>query len=90
MWTINGSSRIPSEIAKVLRGIGVGKTRGDRIPEDESWKKDAVALRRHLIPEDATITAEKFDELIIVPDGPLWYLPFEVAAALGSRFAAVG
>ena len=78
MWTINGSSRIPSEIGKVLRGIGVGKTRGDRIPTDESWKKDAVALRRQLIPEDGTITAEKFDELIIVPDGPLWYLPFEL------------
>ena len=82
MWTINGSSRIPSEIGKVLRGIGVGKTRGDRIPEDESWKEDAVALRRHLIPEDATITAEKFDELIIVPDGPLWYLPFELLPLL--------
>lgn len=78
MWTVNGSNRIPSEIAKVLRGIGVGKTRGDRIPEDESWKEDAVKLRRLLIPEDTTITSEKFDELIIVPDGPLWYLPFDL------------
>jgi len=78
MWTVNGSSRIPSEVAKLLRGIGVGKARGDRIPEDESWKNDAVALRRLLIPEDTTITAEKFDELIIVPDGPLWYLPFDL------------
>ncbi|MGI9469027.1 MAG: CHAT domain-containing protein, partial [Rubripirellula sp.] len=78
MWTVNGSSRIPSEIAKLLRGIGVGKTRGERIPEDESWKEDAVALRRLLIPEDTTITADEFDELIIVPDGPLWYLPFDL------------
>lgn len=78
MWTVNGSSRVPSEIAKLLRGIGVGKTRGDRIPQDESWKEDAVSLRRLLIPEDTTITAEKFDELIIVPDGPLWYLPFDL------------
>lgn len=78
MWTVNGSSRIPSEVNKLLRGIGVGKIRGDRIPSDESWKEDAVTLRRLLIPEDTTITAEKFDELIIVPDGPLWYLPFDL------------
>ncbi|MDA7492852.1 CHAT domain-containing protein [bacterium] len=78
MWTVNGSSRVPAEIGKLLRGIGVGRTRGNRIPEDDSWKEDAVALRRLLIPEDTTITAEKFDELIIVPDGPLWYLPFDL------------
>ena len=82
MWTVNGSNRIPSELGKVLRGIGVGKTRGERLPVDESWKQHAVTLRRHLIPEDTTITPEKFDELIIVPDGPLWYLPFELLPVL--------
>ena len=78
MWTVAGSNRLPTEIAKVLKGIGVGKTRGERIPQDEAWKTDAIALRRHLLPDDSTITAEKFDELIIVPDGALWYLPFEI------------
>ncbi len=90
MWTVNGSSRIPSEIAKLLRGVGVGKTRGDRIPEDDSWKKDAVTLRRLLIPEDSTITAEKFDELIIVPDGPLWYLPFDLLPMLEADSPLIG
>ena len=90
MWTVNGSSRIPSELAKVLRGIGVGKTRGERIPVDEAWKKDAVVLRRHLIPEDTSITPEKFDELIIVPDGPLWYLPFEILPVLEADSPMLG
>ncbi len=90
MWTVNGSSRLPSEIGKLLRGIGVGKTRGDRIPEDDSWKKDAVTLRRLLIPEDTTITADKFDELIIVPDGPLWYLPFDLLPLLEADSPLIG
>jgi hypothetical protein len=78
MWTIGGGSRLPSEIGRLLKAIGVGKKRGNRLPEDESWKEIAVALRRHLLPDDATITADRFDELIIVPDGPLWYLPFDI------------
>lgn len=78
MWVVGGAARIPEEIARVLRGIGVGKSRGNRLPEDQSWRAEAVSLRRHLLPDDATITADQFDELIIVPDGPLWYLPFEL------------
>ncbi len=78
MWTVGSSNRLPSEIGRLLKGIGVGKSRGNRLPEDDSWKEVAVTLRRHLFPDDATITPERFDELIIVPDGPLWYLPFEL------------
>ncbi len=78
MWTIAGAARLSGEVGRVLRGIGVGKPRGQRMPEDDSWRKEAVALRRHLLPDDATITADRFDELIVVPDGPLWYLPFEM------------
>lgn len=85
MWAIGGASRVPDEIGRLLRGIGVGKPRGNRLPEDESWRADAVALRRHLLPDDATITAERFDELIIVPDGPLWYLPFELLPIGGEQ-----
>lgn len=78
MWNVAGSGRLPSQIGKVLKGFGVGKTRGNRLPEDESWREDAVILRRHLMPDDSMIRPDAFDELIIVPDGALWYLPFEV------------
>ena len=78
MWVISGASRVSSEIGRVLRGIGVGNARGKRLPDDSSWRAEAVKLRRHLIPDDETITPESFDELVIVPDGPLWYLPFEL------------
>ncbi len=78
MWAVGGSNRLPGEIGRLLKGIGVGRARGNRLPEDESWKSTAVTLRRHLVPDDSVITPEKFDELVIVPDGPLWYLPFEI------------
>ncbi|MFK8111018.1 MAG: hypothetical protein AB8B91_02385 [Rubripirellula sp.] len=78
MWNVAGGSRLPGQIGKVLKGLGVGRSRGGRLPEDDSWREDAVTLRRHLLPDDSMIRADAFDELIIVPDGPLWYLPFEV------------
>ncbi len=78
LWVISGASRLSSDIGRVLRGIGVGKVRGKRLPDDDSWRAEAVKLRRQLVPDDETITDEAFDELVIVPDGPLWYLPFEL------------
>ena len=78
MWNIAGGNRLPAEIGRVLKEIGVGKARGNRIPEDESWRETAVNLRRHLVPDDTIFASGQFDELIVVPDGPLWYLPFEI------------
>ncbi len=78
MWTVAGSNRLPSEIGRLLREIGVGKTRGNRIPEDDSWKKAAVSLRDRLVPDYSVLSTNRFDQLIVVPDGPLWYLPFEI------------
>ncbi|MGB7347724.1 MAG: CHAT domain-containing protein [Pirellulaceae bacterium] len=77
-WKVGGVGRIPSEIGRLLKTIGVGKTRGNRLPEDDGWRKDAVSLRRHLFPDDTTITAARFKHLVIVPDSSLWYLPFEL------------
>ncbi len=78
MWTVAGSNRLPSDIGRVLKEIGVGKARGNRIPEDDAWREAAASLRRQLVPDDAVLSAGQFDELIVVPDGPLWYLPFEI------------
>ncbi|WP_186775491.1 CHAT domain-containing protein [Rubripirellula tenax] len=78
MWNVAAGNRIPGDISRLMMSIGVGKTRGKRLPEDDEWKTIAVSIRQKLFPEGNQITAERFDELIIVPDGPLWYLPFEL------------
>lgn len=78
MWPVAGTSRLSTGITRLLRGIGVGRNRGKRLPGDEAWREEAVQLREFLIPEEVAITAERFDQLVIVPDGPLWYLPWEI------------
>ena len=78
IWKIANAKRLSSEVSRLLKAIGVGKGRGKRIPEQDSWKKLAMELRKRLFPDDQTVTSEKFDRLLIVPDGPLWYLPFEI------------
>lgn len=78
MWNVGSASRINAGIAKVIRQFGAGKTRGNRLPENDAWKEDAVRLRKQLFPEDTPVGSESFDHLVIVPDGALWYLPFEI------------
>lgn len=94
MWPVTGASRLSREVGQLLREIGVGKTRGNRLPEDDSWRETAVNLRRVLIPEEVDLASDRFDEVMIVPDGPLWYLPFEIlpvgekdSEAMGDQFA---
>ncbi|WP_146514279.1 hypothetical protein [Rubripirellula amarantea] len=76
-WEVKGANRLPGEIGAVLRGMGVGKPRGKRIDPDDRWRQAAVSLRQRLLPDDNAISEDRFDHLIIIPDGPLWYLPFE-------------
>lgn len=78
VWNVAGSGRLHSEVGRLLRGIGVGKNRGTRISDGNEWRTAASAIRRHLLPKDQTISADELDHLIVVPDGPLWYVPFEL------------
>ena len=78
MWDVPGANRLPGEIGRLLKAIGVGKNRGKRIAEDDSWKEAGAAIRDRLLPDDTILTSSRFDQLIVVPDGPLWYLPFEI------------
>lgn len=78
MWNVAGANRISADIGRLLMAIGVGKTRGKRLPENDEWKTIAVSIRQKLLPDDQAISADRFDHLIVVPDGPLWYLPMEL------------
>ncbi|HRE99080.1 MAG TPA: CHAT domain-containing protein [Pirellulaceae bacterium] len=43
----------------------------------EGWREPLAELRELLLGERKKDFWLAFDELVIVPDGPLWYLPFE-------------
>lgn len=81
-WSIKGSTRVAADVAKVMRGIGASQSRGARLPDDESWRKDAIELRDRMIPVGSAPLVEDrlngIKRLVIIPDGLLWYLPFEL------------
>lgn len=77
MWQVGSVAQCGRELGLLLNGFGVGKVRGDRLPEDAAWLDQATKLR-DLLFENSEINFDQFDEIVIVPDGPLWYLPFEL------------
>ena len=78
VWPIKAGARIPSQVRDLLRSIGVGQATKRRLPEDDQWRSEAVDLRRLILPDDQTLSPELYDEIVIVPDGVLWYVPFEI------------
>lgn len=76
-WVVAASTRVPSMINKLLQDIGANRGRGKRLPEDDqAWRSTAATLRSYLFPESSGWNEENLTKIIIVPDGPLWYLPF--------------
>jgi len=43
-----------------------------------------------LLPDSELFTSGSFDRLVIVPDGPLWYLPFELLPVDGEASETLG
>ena len=77
MWQAGSVAKCARDLGVILKEIGVGKTRGNRLPEDETWREKAIALREMLFG-NSEIVFDQFEEIVFVPDGPLWYLPFEL------------
>ncbi|TWU07676.1 CHAT domain-containing protein [Stieleria varia] len=80
-WTVPGGARLGTEVSRLLRSVGVGKPRGKRLPEDDSWRGEGLKLWRQLLPDPALLSSRKISHLVIVPDSVLWYVPFEILQA---------
>ena len=78
-WRIPESATLRREMGEVFRSFGLTSENGSVLPErlDESWKTKGVNVRRKLIDRAQEGFWNSFDELLIVPDGRLWYMPFE-------------
>lgn len=77
-WTIPGARRLPSLIARLMQDIGASRARGPRLSDDEPWRDSAAKLKSFLFPADASWSEANLSRVIVVPDGPMWYLPFEL------------
>ena len=82
-WKVKRPDEVRKKIIEMTRSLSLyhplRPVETGRLDSQE-WQTHAAALTT-LLFEDSGVSLERhheFDELIIVPDGLLWYLPFEL------------
>lgn len=79
-WRIASPTRLRAEIVNLLRAMGqhAGNQELDlKQLTDEGWKQTALAVFDMILEGSKADFSGEFEELIVVPDGLLWYVPFE-------------
>jgi tetratricopeptide (TPR) repeat protein len=79
-WNVTAPALVRRHLSAMLREMGNTDHNHQLTWQDlgkSNWKKSAAKLVEALFDESNVDLSAKFDELIIVPDGSLWYLPFE-------------
>lgn len=90
-WVVPGANRLPAMVSRLLQDIGAAQSRGKRVPDDDTqWKATAAKIRSYLLPADSGWSEEGLKKIIVVPDGPLWYLPFELLPVVSITSAGAG
>ena len=79
-WDLVNPQAIEAKLTGLLRDMGNYDGNHELSLKDvasESWKKSAKELMDLLVAGTKVNLGDNFDELIIVPDGLMWYVPFE-------------
>lgn len=80
-WQVTGAAAVTRDLRKLLKQLG-NHTERRAVPiEDlggEEWKQTAAAIYDGLLKGADTQLPKGITELVVVPDGLLWYLPFEL------------
>ncbi|MEZ6106739.1 MAG: CHAT domain-containing protein [Pirellulaceae bacterium] len=75
------ANKIKSQISKLLREFGLldrnAKISAETLASDE-WREPLAELRDIVLGDRPASFWETHTQITIVPDGPLWYLPFEL------------
>ena len=80
MWRVGGTAQLHRHLLAMLKDMGNTDANRQVSVQDlgrDAWKKSAAKVVEVLFDKSNVDLSAKFEELIIVPDGPLWYLPFE-------------
>jgi tetratricopeptide (TPR) repeat protein len=79
VWQVDQPTKVRDEVTALLRQIGL-YDKNQALPidqlKDETWRKNAAALMRTLTGKSKRDLWDRYEELVIVPDGILWYVPF--------------
>ncbi|MEM9825559.1 MAG: CHAT domain-containing protein [Planctomycetota bacterium] len=93
-WSVPASP-VLSSVQRYLQAIGVRTDRGPKLPGDDTAREQVDRLRRlvaeSLIPDPNFLNSLRVKRIWVIPDGGLWYLPFELLPVdedtlLGDRF----
>ena len=92
IWEVRQPAAVARELASLARSIGLfdplAPVSTERLLETD-WRPAAERLERLLFENSKIVLGENMDELAIVPDGLLWYLPFELLPVGSGRNLAV-
>lgn len=91
-WQVKRPAVLAKEIAGLAKAIGivdaVAPVSTERLVEND-WPAAAERVERLLFENSKIALGAGVEELVIVPDGLLWYLPFEVLPVGSAREVAV-
>lgn len=79
-WEVTASTALNKQIVAMLRDMSLFGPVGEVPLKDLSsakWKQSAAKTLDMLTKNSPADFAKSFQELIVVPDGVMWYLPFE-------------
>jgi CHAT domain-containing protein len=79
-WKVDRPDVLEKKIVALLRAMG-NYDANRELPQtqfaDTAWQQPARECIDALLKGSKVNFAQKFNELVVVPDGALWYLPFE-------------
>lgn len=88
IWDVRQAAGLPAEIAQLARGLCLFDPHGavgiDKLLASD-WRGPAGRIERMLFENSRISLADGVDELVIVPDGWLWYVPFELLPVTSAR-----
>lgn len=87
-WSIKSPKVVRRTLAELLKSIGNRNRNAVLAADDladERWKQSAKKLWQLLVGELPTGGWDDLDEVVIIPDGVLWYLPFELLQIPGGQ-----
>lgn len=79
-WRVSSPTMLSRQMVGLLRQMGNFQQNHElsfKELTDKQWRKAARQLLELIVKGSQADFSQDFDELVIVPDGVLWYLPFE-------------
>ncbi len=83
-WEVSSPLAFMKQISSLLREMGQYQSNHEltlKEISDTKWTQSAAKLLEALLKGSRADFSKSFDELVIVPDGMLWFLPFDALQA---------